>query len=213
MRTRIAVTFPQARNSRDRRSPGPVVSRAKQLSCRFSRASLVTSLCVLRHNDAISRALACPGPKRYPDFMAQTVHLTIAGRHCPIFTMIARRCKIPTPATIQWDLGTAAIGDASTSALKVCAAPAVLSRSQNITISRLWTSFTGDLKFNAIHPNADSFNVGQPDRTIGVVQVPSQSETDITKLMTAARGVMWLGCSCPKQPSSARWLTTARSRI
>lgn len=85
-------------------------------------------------------------------------------------------------------VGAAALGVAGTSALKVNAAPAVLSRSQDATTVTLWTSFTGDLELNAIRAIADGFNESQSEIAVEVVQVPSQSETDVTKLMTAVRG-------------------------
>jgi multiple sugar transport system substrate-binding protein len=51
-----------------------------------------------------------------------------------------------------------------------------------------WTSFTGDVEVNALKRIVEAFNASQPDFVTKIVQVPSQSESDVTKLMTAVRG-------------------------
>jgi len=52
----------------------------------------------------------------------------------------------------------------------------------------LWISFTGEVEVNALQKIVDGFNASQPDVVTNMVQVPSQSESDVTKLMTAVRG-------------------------
>ncbi len=51
-----------------------------------------------------------------------------------------------------------------------------------------WTSFTGDVEVNALKRIVEAFNANQTDFATKIVQVPSQSESDVTKLMTAVRG-------------------------
>lgn len=52
----------------------------------------------------------------------------------------------------------------------------------------MWTSFANEVEINALTAIVDDFNKSQTEATVKIVQVPSQSESDVTKLMTAVRG-------------------------
>lgn len=67
-------------------------------------------------------------------------------------------------------------------------APVFLKHAAAATEVTFWISFTGEVEVNALKSIADGFNTSQSDYTVNVVQVPSQSESDVTKLMTAVRG-------------------------
>lgn len=85
-------------------------------------------------------------------------------------------------------LAGAALGTASVLAASTFAAPTVLRHAAAASEVTVWTSFTGDVELNAIKKIVDGFNKSQQDTQANVVQVPSQSESDVTKLMTAVRG-------------------------
>jgi multiple sugar transport system substrate-binding protein len=51
-----------------------------------------------------------------------------------------------------------------------------------------WTSFTGGTEVDTLNAIVDAFNTSQADFKVSLVQVPGNSESDVTKLMTAVRG-------------------------
>jgi multiple sugar transport system substrate-binding protein len=68
-------------------------------------------------------------------------------------------------------------------------APAFLKHaSAQATEVTFWTSFTGGTEVDTLKGIADAFNASQTDFTVSLVLVPGNSESDVTKLMTAVRG-------------------------
>lgn len=92
------------------------------------------------------------------------------------------------PTSRRSVLAGAALGTAGVVAASVLTAPAFLRHAAAASEVTVWTSFTGDVELNAIKKIVDGFNKSQQDAQAKVVQVPSQSESDVTKLMTAVRG-------------------------
>jgi multiple sugar transport system substrate-binding protein len=95
------------------------------------------------------------------------------------------RRRLLSKAAAGVAVGAAGITTAHTSARSV---PAVLRLAQQPKTVTMWTSFTGEVEVSAIQAIADDFNKSQSEAAVEVVQVPSQSESDVTKLMTAVRG-------------------------
>lgn len=94
---------------------------------------------------------------------------------------------------LMTDIAVGAAAAGATSITAASAAPtnpahAVMRASQEVTPVTMWTSFTGEVELNAINAIADDFNQSQSTAAVEVVQVPSQSASDVTKLMTAVRG-------------------------
>lgn len=101
-------------------------------------------------------------------------------------TRRTRRSFLADAASGAAAIGAAGIG--ATTTLRGGAAAPALTRAQGGTKVTMWTSFTGDVELGAIKAIADDFNKSQTDVAVEIVQVPSESESDVTKLMTAVRG-------------------------
>lgn len=96
--------------------------------------------------------------------------------------LLSRRVSRRTVLT-----GTA-VGAAAALGASAFAAPTMLRSARAASEVTYWTSFTGSVEVNALKKIIANFNTSQSNYQAKLVQVPSTSDSDVTKLMTAVRG-------------------------